>query len=241
MARGVPTLAARTMICPSCKQDAPTVIRGMRPYCTACGAPRPLMAATDAVNLAGQPAKVGGEVARGAGYVALFGGAVLALVLGGVFQALFHTGLLVAVPVALAALLVSLPLLLGGRKLRRSGDETARSAHEQAVIALAARVGGVVTAREAASRLSLTEEQADALLTEMAKRPDGKVTLEVDDAGVLSFHFRDLLAARRVRIEDPPPRPRVVASVPPPRVIDAELIEEEDAAAPEARARRTVR
>ena len=50
-------------MCPRCRQNAPIVYRGVNAFCTACGAPRSVLANTS-VNLAGQPSKVGGQVTR---------------------------------------------------------------------------------------------------------------------------------------------------------------------------------
>ena len=81
------------MICPRCHQDAPTILRGLQTYCTACGAPRSITDAPDAVNVAGQPSQVGGTVARVMGWLALVGGLFVALLLGALFQALFPAGI----------------------------------------------------------------------------------------------------------------------------------------------------
>ena len=50
-------------MCPHCRQNAPIVYRGVLAYCTACGAPRPPFSAKS-IDLAGQPSKIGGAVAR---------------------------------------------------------------------------------------------------------------------------------------------------------------------------------
>lgn len=67
------------MICPHCKQDAPTIVRGLRAYCTACDAPRSMLSDTP-INVAGQPSKVGGGVASVLGWFILLGGLLTALV-----------------------------------------------------------------------------------------------------------------------------------------------------------------
>src|ERR1700742_245499 len=139
------TLSLPLMLCPHCHQDAPTIVRGVRAYCTACGAPRSLTTAPTAVNVAGQPARLGGGVAGVLGKVALGVGLLVALVVGGLANALFSmtAALWVGGVVALGTLMVGLPLILGGRRLRASGESQSRAAQEQAVYALAAQRRGV--------------------------------------------------------------------------------------------------
>jgi hypothetical protein len=238
------------MTCPYCHQDAPTIVRGVRAYCTVCGAPRSLATAPEAVNIVGQPGQVGGAVVTVLGGGALAIGLVVALVLAGLSSLIFPamTALLVGGMVLLVTLLIAVPLLLGGRNLRRSGDERVRSARERAVFALAAQKHGVVTARDVARAVGVPEEEADALLTSLAKRPDGGVSLEVNDDGSLWYRFADLMpsTSERVRIADQPwqaparsaDAPDAGARVAQPRVIDAELIEEEGEPLAPPRARR---
>jgi hypothetical protein len=225
------------MTCPYCHQDAPTIVRGVRTFCTACGAPRSIVDAPEAVNLAGQPAKVGGGVASVLGWVALVAGSSVALVMGAIANWIFTmtAGLWVGGFFGVLTLLVAIPLILGGKKLKKSGEDRARAAQEQAIFSLAAQRRGVLTVRDVARAVSIPEDQADALLTALAKRPDGKVSLEVDDNGAISYLFHDLLTANsaRVRIAAQPwqaPGPARVATPPQeqPRVIDAELIDEEN-------------
>jgi hypothetical protein len=239
------------MTCPHCQKDAPTIVRGVRTYCTACGAPRSLIDAPEAVNVAGQPAKIGGTVFQALGAVALGIGLMVALVLGGVAGALFGgpAALWIGVPIAMVTLIVALPLMGGGRRLQRAGEERGRAAHETAIFALAAQRRGILTVRDVAHALSIREDEADALLTTLAKRPDGAVVLDVDDNGGLSYRFPDLVSSHvagapggaRVRVADQPwrvPEPSAPpARVASPQIIDAELIEEQD----EGRARPMVR
>jgi hypothetical protein len=237
------------MSCPNCHQDAPTIVRGMRAYCTACGAPRPLVASVvseaGAVNIAGQPARVGGSIAGGLGVAALIAGAVLALIFGGLAGLIFtvSTAIWVGGTITALTLLAALPLILGGRRLRQAGEGRVREAQEHAVFSLAAQRRGLLTVRDVARALSVREAEADALLTDLAKRPDGRVTLDVDDEGGLTYTFHDLrpAAAGRVRVAEQPWQTptRVAQPGAAPRIIDAELIDEEGA--PPAAARRAVR
>jgi hypothetical protein len=225
----VRTFRATPMTCPYCRQDAPVVVRGVRAYCTACGAPRSLAMAPEAVNLAGQPAKVGGTIAGTLGWAALLVGLAVTLVLGGIASVISGgAALWVGGFVLFCTLAVSIPLIAGGRRLQRSGQDRARAAQEHAVFALAAQRRGELTVRDVARVLSIRESEADVLLTDLARRQDGRVTLEVDDNGGLSYVFHDLRAAR---VAAPPP----VRIAVPPRVIDAELIDEDVYASPEPR------
>ncbi|MBK9266769.1 MAG: hypothetical protein IPM54_44165 [Polyangiaceae bacterium] len=226
------------MICPNCRQEAPTVVRGVRAYCTACGAPRSLIEDTP-VNVAGQPSKIGGGMAAAAGLLVLFIGTLVALIIGAVLQMLVPpAGLVVGGFLGLVTLFITAMFLWGGRMLFQSGAERERGAQERAVWAIARRHGGSVTAAELARALTISEADADAFLTAMAKRPDGRVTLEVDDDGTLRYEVREL---RRVRFGE---RKRVttgarVAS--PNSVMDAEFEEvraEEEAQEAEKRMRR---
>jgi hypothetical protein len=187
------------MICPSCRQEAPTIVRGVRAYCTACGAPRSLLEDTP-VNVAGQPSKLGGGVASVVGWVILLGGGLLALTLALVLHAIFASALVtwgIGGFFGGMSLLFGLLFILGGRMLRKTGQERERGAHERAVFALAKRNAGSITPAELARVLSVPEAEADAILTQMAKQPEGHVTLEVDDDGTLRYYVNDG-AGRRI-------------------------------------------
>jgi hypothetical protein len=223
------------MRCPHCYEDVPPILHGMRAYCSVCGGELPITAAPGAVNVTGSPARVGATVAAALGWLVLLGGLMVALVLGGLvglFSA--NAGLFVGGAVGGVSLLAWLALLLGGKKLRTVGDDRTRSAQERVLHALAAQRGGALTARQAARALSIPEEDADALLTTIAKRHDGQVSVEVDDGGGISYVFRDVAVhAARVRVEMPASRPM--------RVIDAELIDDEEPVAARAAQRRAAR
>ncbi len=237
------------MICPRCHQNAPAIVRGVRAYCTACGAPRSVATVPEAVNVAGQPARLGGGIASVLGWITLSLGWMMALGFGALayFIPWATTGaLVIGGTVAVLALMVALPLLLGGRRLSKSGEDRSRAAHENAVFGLAARRRGVLTVRDVAGALSVREDEADAMLTTLAKRPDGRVTLELDDDGGISYVFHDLrptvriedpLGAARIRVTAQPwaAPTRVVPSAPQPRVVDAELIEDDALARTPAR------
>ena len=84
-----------------------------------------------------------------------------------------------------------------------------RAVQEQTLTALAGSRGGTVTAADAARALDVSEEQADLLLSELAKRPDDRVSLEVDENGGLYYVFHAEGSGLRVPAEEPAARVRV--------------------------------
>src|SRR5262245_28608328 len=77
------------MICPNCRQDAPTISRGLGVYCTVCGAPRSLLNTGTPVNVAGKPTKAGATLASIFGWLILLGGLLTALGIGALLQAIW--------------------------------------------------------------------------------------------------------------------------------------------------------
>ncbi|HEY6079469.1 MAG TPA: hypothetical protein VIW29_11730, partial [Polyangiaceae bacterium] len=146
-------------VCPKCQQRAPVVLRGLESRCAACGAPRFLLAAPS-VALAGQPSKVGGIAASIAGLSVLVLGLSLAGGLWLLLQSLWPASLLgwaFALPVAAASLLFGLLLLLGGSRLRRSGQARQQQVQLEAVRALVQHRRGPISALDAATALELPE------------------------------------------------------------------------------------
>jgi hypothetical protein len=178
-------------MCPACRQNAPLIYQGMLARCAACGAPRTPLSA-ESVTYAGKPSRVGGLVARVFGWVVLGMGAFVALVLGSFFGWVFPDSAapwIVGGFVSLLTLMVSLPLLFGGKKLHQDGAKKEESTRMQALFALAANRGGALRAHEAASALAVSNEEADALLTRLAKEQPDDVTLDVTEQGELVFGF----------------------------------------------------
>ena len=192
-------------MCPHCGKNAPIVHRGLSAYCTACGRPRlPLSGKT--VDLAGKPAKVGGVVAGVVGWVVLIFGMSLALLLGLGLAALFPGSLApwaVGLPIGLGSLATALLLLFGSRKLHQSGTAAERDARTQALFSLAQNRGGVVTARDAAAALDISAEEADALLTELAKTRSDEVGVEIGERGEILYVFPGFQRGSRVRVAGP--------------------------------------
>lgn len=171
-----------------------------------CGAKRiPFTART--VNLAGQPAKVGGIAARIFGWVTLVFGSSVALGLMLILQALWPAGWLgyaVAIPIALLTLAVSLTAIIGGKALGQYGKRSELSAQHETIRALAQHRKGWVTAAEVARALGVREAEADQMLTDLAKRGDD-VSLDLTDDGRIVYLFgigHEALGDARWRIAD---------------------------------------
>jgi hypothetical protein len=163
----------------------------MMAYCTACGRPRAPFATT-AVNLAGQPSKVGGSVARVFGWLVLAFGVLVALMLGALLQAIFPAGVagfVIGGAIALVAIVLGTALVRGGKSLHTSGDEKEHATRAHAVFALAANRGGILSALDVAQALGLSFPVADYLMTRLAKEDGDRVKLEVDDNGAITFVF----------------------------------------------------
>lgn len=181
-------------MCPACRQNAPLIYQGMLARCAACGAPRTPLSA-ESVTYAGKSSRVGGLVARIFGWVVLAFGGLAALVLGSFFGWIFPDSAaawVVGGLVSILTLMISLPLLFGGKKLDRDGAKKEESTRMQALFALAANRGGALRAHEAASALNVPAEEADALLTRLAKERPEDVTLDVTEQGELVFGFPQL-------------------------------------------------
>jgi hypothetical protein len=180
------------VVCPHCRQNAPLVYRGVNAFCTACGAPR-MPLASKSVNLAGQPSKVGGTLARVFGWIVLIAGTLLG---AGVF-ATCHSilgpdeiaGYVIGVPISAFSLVIGWLLLRSGKQLAKSGEDTEKSTRNQAIFALANTRGGVLTPADVARAIGITPPEADAILTSLAKEHPDHVSIDVDDNGTIFYKF----------------------------------------------------
>lgn len=176
------------------------------------------------VTLAGQPSKVGGTVARLIGWLVLAGGWTLAVALAALILVLGGAAWAVGVfagPIALIASITAYFLLRGGRKLKKTGDDTEEATKNQAIFALANTRGGVLEVWDVARMLHVTPKEADDVLTKLAKEHPDYVKIDVDDDGRVLYRFPAIhwgglphMApnAPRVRVEAPPVPTRVAAS-----------------------------
>jgi hypothetical protein len=196
------------------------------------------------VNLSGTPSKVGGTLTGALGFLILFGGTLISLVFGLVFGSLVSgpAGLAVGLTLGAFTLVAAIAMLFGARSLWRTGEASSRSTQEQAIFALASHRGGVLRAADLAQALDMPLEQADAQLTELAKRQVDSVSLELDDNGEIYYRFgggelSGWEARARARVSPPSPirtrvSPGVAPGVPP---VGATTPEELELAEEEAR------
>ncbi|MGZ3449716.1 MAG: hypothetical protein ACXVEF_08960 [Polyangiales bacterium] len=180
--------------------------RGTLAYCTACGAPRPPFSAKS-VNLAGQPSKIGGSVAKAVGWMILAFGSLIGLTTIWILQLIFPTvaiGWALGVPIVVISLIVGLLTLFGGKKLKDSGVEAERTAKFEAIYAMALTRNGLVTAVDVGRTLGMPVQQADDLLTQMTKAFPEYVSIEVDDAGNLFYKLAGMVPGLPIGAQPPP-------------------------------------
>lgn len=179
---------------------------------------------------AGQPSKVGGSVARVLGWLVLAGGLVAAALLAGLIILLGGQGAaaIVGGTIALVTAAVAYGLLRGGKVLQQSGEDAELATKSQAIYALAGTRGGVLKAWDVAQMLHVGPDEADNLLTKLAKTQPDHVTVDIDDEGTLLYRFPMLHWAGGVTANAPHLRVDAPARVAPPVRVDArEPIEDE--------------
>ena len=190
--------------CPKCGQRAPVVLRGLDSRCSACGAPRFLLAAPN-VSFAGQPSRVGGLLLLLAGGSVLVLGLAISVGVWFLLQSLMPTlafGWAFAIPMLAASLLAGGFLLVFGYRLRQRGTLHRQEVQLEAVKAMVQHRRGPISAADVASRLQLPEEQVDQLLTRLAREHATAVTLDVDDRGRIVYDFEGEERRWRVLEED---------------------------------------
>jgi hypothetical protein len=174
------------------------------PTCAACGALRPPLSGPS-VNLAGKPSKFGGVVAGILGWLVLLVGLSIALGLGLVAHALWTLGiaLAVALPLVLLTLGMGLPLVLGGKAMRRSGTDAEREIRETALLSMLFEKGRA-SAAQAASALGMRVDEADALLTALAKSQPEQVAIDIGEEGTVWYRPAAGVGATafRVRVDE---------------------------------------
>lgn len=232
-------------VCPHCRQNAPLVYRGVNAFCTACGGARMPLANTS-VNMAGQASKAGGTVARVFGWLSLAFGNVLALSLLGTCGAIvgFEAAApyILSIPVALVATILGIVLLRSGRGLKEQGENTQKATRGQAIYALANSRGGQLTPNDVAHAINVTPEEADKILTQIAKEQAEHVNIDVTDDGVIVYRFAaahwGALAANPALWERPANAPRSMApNAPPPQPSRVPVPPAQAVAPPQAQAR----
>jgi hypothetical protein len=163
------------------------------------------------VNLAGQGSKIGGAVASALGWIVHAGGLSIAHAIRLIAQAHIPTGFAgyaLGIPIAVLSVVIGIVLLRGGKSLNASGNLAERGARVQAIFALASHRGGALTALDVAQSLSISVEEADLLLTSLAKEQYERVAVEIDPSGGLYYRFvvpgavdRGDASAARVRVD----------------------------------------
>jgi hypothetical protein len=142
-------------------------------------------------------------VAKVFGWLALFFGATIALALGAAAQALFGgvAGLFVGGPLAVIALVVALLLIRGGGRLDAQGTLAEREARKTAILGLAAHRGGALTPLDVAQALEISADEAERVLSWLAREHHETVSVEVDPNGALVYRF-DVPTRARVSAVD---------------------------------------
>src|SRR6185295_17707355 len=172
--------------------------------------------AADSVNMAGQPSKVGGTVARVIGWLMLSGGWLLALLLGGIAYLVAPGSAapwILGVPIAAITSIVAYFILKSGKQLKEDGALTEMTTKNRAIFALANTRGGILTAPDLAQSIATSLQEADDILTNLAKQYPDHVTVDVDDNGTVLFRFPSV-HWQKIRVQDPGPQMRVDARDP---------------------------
>ena len=122
------------------------------------------------------------------------GGAALSVALSG-----GATGLLLAVAVGGAGAGLGGLLLRAGGRASAHADRGHSLAMEQAILDLATQRAGVLRVTDVARGLGVTVAEADEALSALA---DGsRVTAEITPEGLLVYHFREIEAPARMRVD----------------------------------------
>lgn len=239
--------------CPSCHAVSAVYAAGAGYVCAACSAPRerlpdtvvleggggvrlpssrrpPAQAAVGAgaAALAPRTAQVATRGAstglRLAGFGAIGLGVFAAVALGLLVPG--ATGLVLAAVLGGGFVAAGAGGLWAGARAGERADERASANRELAILTLAEKSGGDLTATEVARGLGLSLQDADDSLTAMA---DGsRITVEVDPEGVVHYVFRELAPD-----EAGAPRLRIDASLAPRAAVEEaeEALADEEAAA----------
>lgn len=186
-------------VCASCRQPAPTLVRGGQVVCSGCGATRGPLSGVP-LNMVGSAHRAGSVLTTVLSIAVILGGIALGGVVGtlvALISGIF--GQSAALGIGLGLVLSSLGGvagylgLRGSRALRERGEAARDAAFEQSILAMAANRAGSVTTTEVAQNLGLPLRDADRLLTEMGRK--GRATVEVNREGLLQYTFRDVRGA----------------------------------------------
>jgi hypothetical protein len=147
-----------------------------------------LSAVIEKAPVIAKASKVGGVVAGALGWLVLLFGLSFAFGLGLLFRVIWSlgVGLAFALPLAIMTLGMGIPLLMGGKALRRSATETERDMRERALLSMLSDRGRV-SAVQAGGMLGMRVDEADAHLTDLAKQQPDRVAVDVDEEGTVWY------------------------------------------------------
>jgi hypothetical protein len=147
-----------------------------------------LSAVIEKAPVIAKASKVGGVVAGALGWLVLLFGLSFAFGLGLLFRVIWSlgVGLAFALPLAIMTLGMGIPLLMGGKALRRSATETERDMRERALFSMLSDRGRV-SAVQAAGVLGMRVDEADAHLTALAKQQPDRVAVDGDEQGTVWY------------------------------------------------------
>ncbi len=201
--------------CPHCNAVAAVMQRGGITVCAACGKPRagtallggarggsivPASHTGRSASTTAMLARARGRAKRGFGILSLGAGVLAAVLAAMVLPGAFGLG--VAALAGLVGVGLGALSIRGGVRSMQDADRADRQARETAVLELAERNEGSLTATDVAKSFGLPVDEADALLTSQVG--DGsRVSVDVDSEGVVRYVFRELVArpAAQVRVE----------------------------------------
>ena len=201
--------------CPHCHAVAAVIKRGGTTVCAACGKPRagtvvlggegkggiiPASRVGREASTSAMMTRARGRTQRGFGILALSAGIVVAALAAALVPGAVGIGLAVAGGL-LGVGTGALSIRAGAKNMEKARRDEAR-ATEIAVYELAEEQGGSLTASVTATALRISPDEADDLLTSLVG--DGsRIEVDVDEEGVVSYVFRELVAKRpKVRVEE---------------------------------------
>lgn len=186
-------------VCASCQQPAPTLVRGGRVICSACGATRGPLSGVP-LNVAGQAHRVGSVVTSVLAWAVALGGLAVGGLVGAVVSLIATVasasvwwGILVGLILGGVGGVAGALLMKGSKRLDARAREIRDEAFEQSILAMAATRRGSVTTLEVSQQLGIALSEADRLLGEMSHK--GRALVEINREGLLQYTFKDVPGA----------------------------------------------
>ncbi len=186
-------------VCASCQQPAPTLVRGGKVICSACGATRGPLSGVP-LNVAGEAHRVGSVVTSVLAWAVALGGllvgglaGLLVSLVATVASASMWWGVAVGLFVGAVGGIAGALLMKGSKKLQARARSIRDEAYEQSILAMAATRRGAVTTLEVSQQLGIALSEADRLLGEMSHK--GRALVEINREGLLQYTFKDVPGA----------------------------------------------